>query len=81
MKKILIHIDSEKDVDVVCDCTDMHTVEDAKECLDYHYDGCLDEEMIAEIATSLIEEGEYADGDELTFKIIDLSDVEHPLSK
>lgn len=78
--KILICIDSAYNVDVVCDCTCMRTLEDARKCLDCMYAGIISEDVLAEAAKDLVEEGEYSDGEDLTFKIINISNINSPLA-
>lgn len=77
MKKILLSIDSAGTIGVVCDCTGMHTVEDAKKCAKLA--AAVDDVTLTEIATLLIEEDEYTDYEDLTLKVIDISTIENPL--
>lgn len=81
MKKILVKLDFEtNDFKIVCDCTGMKTVEDAKVCLAL-YEGVYPDDRLTEIATSLAEEGEWQEDDWEAFKVIDISSLENPLEK
>lgn len=84
MKKILIKNNPWGDVTdlkAVCDCTGMKTYDDARAYITHLYRDVYTDERIREIAAALAKDGEYWENGELSFKVLDISNLKNPLAE
>ena len=84
MKKILLKNNPWSDVidiKAVCDCTSMKTCKDALAYIRRLYPNVYSDERLREIATALIKNGEYWENGDLSFKVIDISNLKDPLAE
>lgn len=83
MKKILLKNNPWGDVidiKAVCDCTNMKTCKDAVAYIRHLYPNIYSDERLHEIATALIKKGEYWENGDLSFKVIDISNLRDPFA-